>query len=71
MKKNTFKENNRAELEKILADSRERLRQFRFKSGEGKTKNVKEGREIKRGIARVLTELNLVDRSDKVGNNKI
>ncbi|MEK7599346.1 MAG: 50S ribosomal protein L29 [Patescibacteria group bacterium] len=55
--KETLKENDQAELLRTLANSRERLRQFRFKSGQSKTKNVKEGRQVRREIARILTKL--------------
>lgn len=45
------------ELEKLLRDWRERLRQLRFDLVSGKVKNVKEIREIKKDIAKVLTLL--------------
>jgi ribosomal protein L29 len=57
--KEILKENNQVQLKRMLADCRERLRQFRFKSGQSKTKNVKEGRAIRREIARILTKLNI------------
>ena len=45
------------ELEKMLAESRNSLRSFRFSTSGGKTRNVKEGRDLRKNIARVLTEM--------------
>ena len=47
-----------ADLNKILADKREALRVFRFGNSSSKSKNVKEGRTIRKDIARILTALN-------------
>lgn len=43
------------ELEKIMMDSREKLRQLRFDLAAGKVKNVREIRQIKKDIAKILT----------------
>ena len=43
------------ELEKLLQDSREKLRQLQFDLSSGKVKNVKEIRQIKKDVARILT----------------
>lgn len=43
---------------KMLYDARESLRKFRFGISGSKTRNVKEGRDTRKEIARVLTELN-------------
>ena len=43
------------ELEKLLQDGREKLRQLQFDLSSGKVKNVKEIRQIKKDIARILT----------------
>lgn len=45
------------DLTKLLADKREALRVFRFGGAGAKTKNVREGREIRKDIARILTAL--------------
>ncbi|MCK5027233.1 MAG: 50S ribosomal protein L29 [Candidatus Pacebacteria bacterium] len=45
------------ELRKMLAEKRESLRGFRFDTTGTKIKNVKEGLNIKKAIARILTEL--------------
>lgn len=53
------------ELDKKLRTEREKLRKFRFASVLGKTKNTKEGRNVKKEIARVLTEVNRRKREAK------
>lgn len=45
------------ELQKLLAEKRESLRGFRFDTTGTKIKNVKEGSNIKKDVARILTEL--------------
>ena len=45
------------ELVKIIADKREALRVFRFGNAGSKSKNVKEGRGLRKEIAQVMTEL--------------
>lgn len=46
------------DLKKTLSDKREALRNFRFGSAGSKTRNVREGRAIRKNIAQVLTEVN-------------
>lgn len=46
-----------SDLEKLLGEKREALRNFRFGGAGAKTKNVREGRAIRKDIARVLTAL--------------
>ncbi|MBL7150102.1 MAG: 50S ribosomal protein L29 [Candidatus Pacebacteria bacterium] len=48
------------ELQILLSEKRERLRQLRFNISSGKVKNVREIRMIKKDIARVLTLLKSV-----------
>jgi len=45
------------DLEKLLIEKQESLRNFRFNIAGTKTRNVKEGRTTRREIARILTEL--------------
>jgi len=45
------------DLTKALYDKRVALKNFRFSVAGSKVRNVKEGRELKRDIARILTEL--------------
>ncbi len=52
-----LRQKTKGELEKILADNRERLRQLRFDLAAGKVKNVREIHLLKKDIARVLTLL--------------
>ena len=50
-----LRQKTETELKTLLAEKREALRQFRFNSSHGKTKNTKEGRGIKKDIARIFT----------------
>ena len=47
-----------AELQKLVAEKRQALSAFRFGTAAAKSKNVKEGREVKKDIARIMTALN-------------
>ncbi len=57
MKINTLGQKTESELQKILQESREKLRQLRFDLVAGKVKNVREIRHLKKEIARILTIL--------------
>lgn len=57
MKPSELRQKSQSELQKLLADKRERLRQLRFDLAAGKVKNVREIRMIKKDIARILTLL--------------
>ena len=59
MKPSEIKQKSQKELQKLLQDSREKLRQLRFDLVAGKVKNVREIRMIKKDIARILTILKL------------
>jgi len=52
-----LRQKSKSELQKLLQDSRKRLRQLRFDLAAGKVKNVREIRKIKKEIARILTLL--------------
>lgn len=58
MKIKDIKNKTNSDLVKLLSEKREALRVFRFGTTGSKTKNVKEGRELKKDIARILTTLN-------------
>ncbi|OGD69309.1 50S ribosomal protein L29 [Candidatus Campbellbacteria bacterium RIFCSPLOWO2_01_FULL_34_15] len=45
------------DLQKMLAEKKSALRAFRFGISGSKSKNVKEGSNLKKDIAKVLTEL--------------
>ena len=55
--KNIFKKQDKAQLEKSISDMRESLRLFRFAGAGSRTRNVREGRNMRRDVARALTEL--------------
>lgn len=47
------------ELNKLITEKREALRVFRFGSTGAKSKNVKEGRLIRKDIARMMTAISI------------
>ena len=53
------------DLQRLLQEKRERLRQLRFDLAGGKVKNVREIRETKKDIARILTFLKLKMQNEK------
>lgn len=57
MKAGEFRQQSKIELNKILKDNREKLRELRFNLVSGKVKNVRQIRQIKKDIARILTLL--------------
>lgn len=57
MKIKELRQKSKDDLEKILEEDREKLRQLRFDLASGKIKNVKEVLNLKKKIARILTIL--------------
>jgi len=57
MKITELRQKSKEELKKLLEEKRERLRQLRFDLASGKVKNVREIRQIRKEIARILTLL--------------
>ena len=55
------------ELQKLVADKREALRTFRFEGAGSRTRNVREGRGLRREIAQILTELRARDLPAQAG----
>ena len=53
----TLTKKSEADLRKMLKDKRSELQRFRFGMSGSKTRNVKRGRDVKKEIARILTEL--------------
>jgi ribosomal protein L29 len=53
-----FNNKSAQELVKALNEKQVALRSFRFGMSGSKTKNVKEGRNLRKEIARILTALN-------------
>ncbi len=53
-----FKNRSSQELQKDLIDNRSKLQKLKFDLVQGKVKNIKEIKEAKRTIARILTIIN-------------
>lgn len=54
----TLRKYSEQELQETLRERREALRQFRFSTAGSKPKNAREGRNLRKQIARILTILN-------------
>ncbi len=57
MKISEIKQKPKKELQRLLQNNQDKLRQLRFDLASGKVKNVREIRQIKKDIARILTTL--------------
>tara|TARA_Y100000310_G_C20606158_1_gene775570 strand:+ start:251 stop:433 length:183 start_codon:yes stop_codon:yes gene_type:complete len=57
MKTKELRQKPKTELDRLLHEKRENLRQFRFDLESGKVKNVRAIRENKKDIAKILTLL--------------
>lgn len=55
---NELKQKSPVELQRLLQAKREQLRDRRFKVAQGQHKDVRELRELKHDIARLLTKVN-------------
>jgi len=55
MKSQEMRKKSKTQLQKLLSERREDLRSLRFALVSGKLKNVREIRETKKDIARILT----------------
>ena len=64
MKSTELRQKSREELQKLLEEKREKLRILRFDLASGKVKNVREIREIKKDIARILTMLRICQKNN-------
>ncbi len=53
-----YKGKNEKDLAKSLKEKREALKNFHFNLSGSKVRNVKEGRAIRKEVARILTEMN-------------
>lgn len=65
MKYKELQQRPEQELKKILTDSKEKLRQLRFELASGKVKDVREIRQLRRDIAKILTLLGELSRKNK------
>jgi len=52
-----FSGKNKKDLENLLHEKRQALRTFRFGVSGSKVRNIKEGRNLQKDIARIMTEL--------------
>jgi large subunit ribosomal protein L29 len=57
MKTKELKKLSNKELQNLLLEKREKVRQLRFGLSQKKVKNIREIREVKKDIARILTIL--------------
>lgn len=64
----TFSKNSIEELQKFVADKREALRVFRFEGEGSRARNVRGGRNLRREIAQILTELRAREIASSVKN---
>ena len=58
-----FKNKTIEELRNLLREKREVIRGFRFAISGSKNKNIKEGREARVSVARILTQINSMNKS--------
>lgn len=55
MKTKELRKLSKKELENLLAEKKKKLQRFSFQLDSGKSKNIKEVRESKKDIAKILT----------------
>ena len=58
MKKTSYKDKLREDLAKSLVGKREELSKWKFGTTGSKTRNIKEGKNLKKDVARIMTEIN-------------
>lgn len=58
MKNSDLRKKKEADLEKLLKDKKKSLQDFRFGISGSRTRNVKEGKALRRDAAQILTEIN-------------
>ncbi len=58
MKMSDLKTKTPKDLRKLLVEKKDALQEFRLGNSRSKTKNVKEGRTIRKDIAQIMTVLN-------------
>ena len=61
-----YKDKTEKDLEKLIAERRDGIRNFRFGSTGSKIKNVKLSRTLRKDIARITTELTIRANTQKV-----
>lgn len=55
-----------SELHNLLAETRDKLRELRFKDANKQLKNIREIREAKKTISKILTILNKTEKTEKI-----
>ena len=65
MKMKEIREKNEAELKKLCQNYKEKLRSLRFKVAQKQVKDVRELRDVRKDLARILTETNRRQREKK------
>ncbi len=68
MAKHTPRKETPESLKKVLTDKCESLRVFRFEGAGSRRRNVREGRMLRRDIARIHTELRAREIAQKTKN---
>lgn len=58
MKNTSYTGKNREDLLRALGEKRKAMTDFHFGTAGSKARNVKEGKNLKKEVARILTELN-------------
>lgn len=69
MKFEELKKLPKSELHKLLAESRNKLKDLRFNLSFGKVKDISEIKKTKKLIAQILTVLNLFNNYDREKTN--
>ncbi|MGB9608906.1 MAG: 50S ribosomal protein L29 [Minisyncoccia bacterium] len=69
MKRNDFKQlktsASREELNKLLLEKKEKLIKLKFEALSGKSKNIKDIKNLKKDIAQILTLINEKNKNNK------
>ncbi len=63
---NTIKGKSKKELLKLLNEKRGALQSFKYELAGGKSKNTKKGRNIRKEIAQLMTEITIADKNEVV-----
>ncbi len=68
-KKTSYKGKSIKDLVKTLSEKKDALQKFKFSAAGGKVRNVKEGGNLKKDIARIRTEMNAQARGEKLAKS--
>lgn len=58
-----FKDKNEKDLMKLLTEKEEGLKNFRFGIAGSKVRNVREGRDLRKDVARIKTEISRLSKA--------